>query len=114
MVMSLTGSTFATAAGTQGPLRFHEPDVIATEAEDGSVLLTCARRLEAVPDSVLAWLEQWTASRPDQVLLAERDRDGAWRRVTYAQAWSMVRSLGAALLRLGAHRTRPVAILSEN
>src|SRR6516162_3392788 len=113
MVMSLTGSTVTSEAGTQGPLRFHEPDMLATEGEDGSILLTCARPLEPLPASLLTWLQNWTAARPDHVVLAGRCGDGQWRRVTYSQAWSMVRSLGASLLRLGASLSRPVAILSE-
>src|SRR5262245_57609104 len=113
MVSSSRGSALHGRA-VRGGLRFHHPDVLATRAADGSLLLWCARPQEPLPDSLLTWFAHWAAVRPARVMLAQRRPDGRWRRVTYRQAWSAVRSLGRSLLRLGAHEERPVAILSEN
>ena len=113
MVSALTGSIPSRLVAESG-LRFHEPDVLTTRAEDGSVFLRCARALEPRPNSLLAWLQRWAAVHPARAILAERDAHGEWRSITYEQAWSAVRSLGTSLSRLGAHGGRPVAILSEN
>lgn len=59
-------------------------------------------------------LVHWASERPDTVYLAERDENGDWRKLTYAQVLSTVRAIGAALLSHGLGPDRPVLILSEN
>ena len=41
---------------------------------------------------------------PDRLFLAQRDAQGEWRKLSYAQALSDVRQIGAALLRREALR----------
>jgi feruloyl-CoA synthase len=47
-------------------------------------------------------------------LFAERDRLGAWQRITYAAALAAARSIGQGLLDRGLGPTRPLVILSGN
>ncbi len=48
------------------------------------------------------------------MFLAQRARDGSWRKLTYAQALSQVRSIAQALLERQLSAERPIAILSGN
>jgi feruloyl-CoA synthase len=51
---------------------------------------------------------------PDRVFLAQRARDGSWRKVAYRDAWLQVRSIAQALIDRKLSVARPVAILSGN
>ena len=66
------------------------------------------------PAKVSAWLEHWARVTPDNVFLAQREADGAWRTLTYASVLDAVRRIGAALLARNLSAERPVAILSGN
>src|SRR5262249_28270641 len=59
-------------------------------------------------------LQGWALRAPARTFLAERRRDGAWRRVTYAEALQAARAIGQALLERGLGPERPVMILSDN
>lgn len=56
----------------------------------------------------------WVKVCPERVCIARRGPNGEWHRLTYAQVWESVRSIGQALLDRGLSIDRPVAILSEN
>ncbi|HEU4728450.1 MAG TPA: AMP-binding protein [Kofleriaceae bacterium] len=60
------------------------------------------------------WLERWARDRPAQPFLAERDRDGAWTRRSYAEVHAAVWGIATGLLERGARPDRPVMILSDN
>ncbi len=51
---------------------------------------------------------------PDRTYLAERDENGAWRTLTYAETLDRVRRIGTALLGFDLSPDRPIAILSGN
>ena len=72
------------------------------------------RTLEPYPDSLTERLGHWAAVAPDRVFLAQRDRAGAWRTLTYAAAFAAVRAIAAALLNRNLSPERPIAILSGN
>src|SRR5688572_193163 len=59
-------------------------------------------------------LERWAADAPTRTFLAERGADDQWRRVSYADALTRVRSLGQALLDRRLSVERPILILSGN
>ncbi len=59
-------------------------------------------------------LRQWAEKTPDRVYLAERDLNGEWRKLTYAEARRICDSLSQALLDRDLGPDRPVMILSEN
>ncbi len=59
-------------------------------------------------------LEHWARVAPERVFLAQRDADGRWRTLSYAQVLAQVKRIGAALLRRGLSPERPIAIISGN
>jgi len=87
---------------------------------DGSVLLRASDALAAHPQRFTQHLLHWAANRPEHTFLAMREpaapgqTQRPWRKLSYAQALSRVRSLGQALLDLGLSAERPLAVLSGN
>ena len=51
---------------------------------------------------------------PERTFLAQRDAQGNWRKLSYAQVLSDVRRIGAALLRRGLSPDKPIVVLSGN
>src|SRR5215470_2918392 len=96
------------------PIRFADPAVIATDLPGGAVLLESPVPLAPHPRHLGEHLEQAAAEAPERPFLAERDRDGGWRRISYAETLGAARALGQALLGLGASPERPVVLLSDN
>ncbi len=93
---------------------FARPQVTIENRPDGSRVLRSPVAL-GTPDRCIGdWLVRWAAQAPDRVFVAERDGQGGWRRVTYAQALAQVESLAACLLEMGLHAQRPLAVLSDN
>ncbi len=80
---------------------------------DGSMVLRSPSPLGPYPDTLGALLAHWAAEAPERVFLGERAGAG-WRTVSYGEAWSLVRRLGAALLKRGLGSRRPLLILSDN
>lgn len=56
----------------------------------------------------------WAAEAPDRTWMAERDGQGDWRRVSYAQLADLLPRVGTALLDMGLSVDRPLLILSGN
>jgi feruloyl-CoA synthase len=59
-------------------------------------------------------LIHWADKTPDRLFMADRGRDGAWRKFSYAQFLTTVRDIGEALLSRNLSADRPVMILSGN
>ncbi len=95
-------------------IRFAAPDIVRTERPGGGFIL--ASRVPAPPHLRCLGdaLTGWAVATPDRTLFAEREPAGTWRRVTYAGALQIVRSLGQALLDLGLGPRRPLLVLSGN
>jgi len=64
--------------------------------------------------TLTALLDAAAAHAPRRTFLAERDGRGVWRELTYARAAELSFRIGAGLRALGASRSRPLLILSEN
>ena len=94
-------------------IRLAAPAVVA-ERRSGSVYLRSRHALPAYPRSMAERLDHWAVRAPERVFLAQRGPDGAWRRLTYAQARSRARRVAAALLGRGLSTERPLAVLSGN
>jgi feruloyl-CoA synthase len=80
---------------------------------DGSLIVTPRAPLGPYGRSLTERLEHWAREAPSRTLFARRE-GGAWRHLTYAEAWAGVRALGQALLDRGLDAGRPVAVLSGN
>lgn len=57
---------------------------------------------------------RWANRRPNAVLLAQRDTNGEWRKLTYAEAYEQIQRIASALLERGLSAERPLMILSGN
>ena len=96
------------------PVRLGPADVLLDRKADGTIHLRSPHRLEAYPDRLTQRLEHWAGAAPDRVFLAQRAADGSWRRLTYSQVLTQVRSIAQSLLQRRLSAERPIAILSGN
>ena len=77
-----------------GPMRqvsFGRFDVTVERRPDGTIDVRPVQPLAPYPTRLTDRLHHWAALAPDRVFVAERDRHGAWRKVTYAQTLAAVR-----------------------
>ncbi len=95
-------------------VRFWEPQIETEQRADGSVLVRQRGALDAHPDRLTDRLVHYATAAPDRPYLAERDENGAWRTLTYAETLDCVRRIGTALLGFGLSPEQPIAILSGN
>ena len=81
---------------------------------DGTLLLRSPQKLGRYARCITEWLSQWSDRAAERAFLAERNAAGAWRKVSYREAYSSARRIGQALLERKLDARRPVAILSDN
>ncbi|MGE0340397.1 MAG: feruloyl-CoA synthase [Xanthobacteraceae bacterium] len=81
---------------------------------DGTIYVTCREPFGAYPVKITERLEYWAKETADRVFMAERDEQGEWRKVTYAETLDFARSYGEALLQRNLSAERPLVILSGN
>jgi feruloyl-CoA synthase len=96
------------------PVRLGPANVEVERRTDGAILLRSPRALDPYPEKLTERLAHWAQAAPERIFLAQRDRTGAWRSVTYAAAFTNVRAIAAALLARELSPERPIAILSGN
>ncbi len=87
---------------------------VVAEHRAGNVYLRSPDPLPAYPRKLTERLDHWAEHAPERVFLAQRGPDGAWLRLTYAQARSRARRVAQALLERRLSAERPVAVLSGN
>jgi feruloyl-CoA synthase len=95
-------------------LRLGPTDIRVERRADGALLLHSRHELPAYPAKITAKLEYWATCAPERVFLAERDKAGGWRSITYAQALERARRVGAYLLKQNLSAERPLMVLSGN
>jgi len=93
-------------------VRLGPQDVDVERRADGTLVLRSKQPLGPYPDKLTERLDHWAATTPDRVFMAERDAQGGWRTITYAQARAEARAIGAALIARKLSAERPIAILS--
>ena len=81
---------------------------------DGTILLRSPQPLAAHAIKLTERLVHWSRETPAQIFIGQRDTDGSWRSLTYAETYRRVRALGQALLDRRLSQDRPLAILSDN
>ncbi len=104
----------AARAAPLRPVRLGVPTPVLERRADGSMIVRAREPLGPCPANLIEPMRTWAERAPDRVFLAQRDGDGGWRRLTYAQVLDAVQRIGAALLRRGLSPERPIAILSGN
>ncbi|SHI01102.1 feruloyl-CoA synthase [Bradyrhizobium erythrophlei] len=104
-------------AGSGAPLRpisFGDPAVIIDRRDDGTVYLRPKVALGDYPVRLTDRLHHWASVEPHRIFMAERDKSGGWRQITYAQLLTSSRRIASGLLARGLTAERPVVILSGN
>ena len=85
-----------------------------SEREGGIQVLTSNEALAPYPASLTDVLERWAREAPERTALAQRNAQGAWQRLSYAELLTQAKSIGQALLDAGVTVERPLVILSDN
>jgi feruloyl-CoA synthase len=85
-----------------------------TRLDDGSLIVSSPDPLKPYPRSYTERFEYWAATAPDRIFLAQREPDGGWYSISYAQAYATVLRISQALLDRKLSSDRPLAILSGN
>jgi feruloyl-CoA synthase len=93
---------------------FAHPAVKVERRSDGSVILRSPHALQPHARCIGEYLQHWAAKTPTQKFLQERNAQGEWQGVTYAEAHEQVKKIAAWLLTQNLSAERPVAILSDN
>jgi len=96
------------------PVRLGAAQVAIERRDDGAILMRSPLPLPAHPKNLTDRLAHWANAAPDRVFFGQRERAGAWRTLTYAEAFAQVRAIAAALLERDLSPERPIAILSGN
>ncbi len=91
---------------------FASPTVHTRPTPGGGMTLSSPQKLQPYSRCLGELLEHWAQEMPDRTFLAEPLGDG-WRRLSYRDALSSVRSVGQALLDRNLSPERPVAVLSD-
>ncbi|MFA6264446.1 MAG: feruloyl-CoA synthase [Pseudolabrys sp.] len=105
------------AASSSAPLRsvrLGALDAVVDRRPDGTIYIRTAQPLDDYHNTIAEPLEHWAKAAPDRVFLAQRDADGNWRKLTYAEVFDTVKRIAASLLRRGLSAERPIVILSGN
>ena len=95
-------------------IRLAPTEVVLDRKADGTIYVRSKMQLGEYPQRMTDRLDHWAAQKPDETFIAQRTKEGPWRRLTYAQAAKWGRQIGQALLNRGLSTKRPIAILSGN
>jgi len=96
------------------PVQLGRIDPVVEQRAGGVLHIRARQTLADYYDKLSEPLDYWAKVAPDRIFLAQRDAQGEWRKLTYAQVLADVRRIGASLLRRGLSASRPIAILSGN
>jgi feruloyl-CoA synthase len=80
----------------------------------GAFVLRHAEPLQPHVRCIGEWLEHWARTTPDALFIAERDAQGGWRHLSYADTRARVGRIAQALLDMGLPADKPVVVLSDN
>lgn len=82
--------------------------------KDGSIVLKSAVRLKKRPHRMTERLAYWATKTPDTIFIGQKDADGNWQTLTYAETFEKVQNIAQYLLQTAVSVEKPLAILSEN
>jgi feruloyl-CoA synthase len=102
---------------TSAPIRsisLATPSITSTPLTGGGVMLRSNEPLGPYETQLGDMMRHWADARPDGIFLAERNPDGDWRSVTYAEARVQCDAISQSLLDRGLGADKPVMLLSGN
>jgi feruloyl-CoA synthase len=95
-------------------IRLAPTDVVIERKPDGTIYVRSKLELGPYPRRMTDRLDYWAEHTPDRTFIAQRTKEGPWRRLTYAEAAAQARSIGQAIVQRGLSAKQPIAILSGN
>lgn len=95
-------------------IRLAPTDVIVDRKPDGTIYVRSVMELGEYPRRMTDRLDHWARHAPDRTFIAQRTKEGPWRRLTYAEAAEQARRIGQSLAQRPLSDKRPIAILSGN
>ena len=95
-------------------LTFAARELSIERRTDGTLILSSPLELGKCDWRITDFLPIWANSVPDRIFLAQRNANGKWDEITYAEAWSQVQAVGQSLIEMGAKPADKLAILSGN
>src|SRR4030081_266351 len=96
------------------PISFGDPAVTIERRDDGTIYLRPKMALGEYPVRLTDRLHHWARIETNRIFMAERDADGGWRQISYAQLLDITRHVASALLARGLSAEKPIVILSGN
>jgi feruloyl-CoA synthase len=95
-------------------IRLAPTSVIMARKPDGTIYVRSVLELGPYPRRMTDRLDYWAERTPDRTFIAQRTKEGPWRRLSYSQAAEQARRIGQALVQRPLSSKRPIAILSGN
>ncbi|CAG4894023.1 feruloyl-CoA synthase [Paraburkholderia gardini] len=97
------------------PVRFPERRPRVERRADGTLMLSSASPPPDIAQNSFAdFIPGWAGRRGDTPAFRERDKNGAWRSISWHELWHQVQTAAAGLLEMGLGRQRPLVLLSGN
>ena len=116
--LSLQASGDLSSSGVRSPplrpISFGDPKVTVDRRSDGTIYLRPQQALIDYPARLTDSLHHWASVAPDRIFMAERDADGGWRKITYAELLEQSCRIASSLLARDLSAERPLLILSGN
>ena len=88
--------------------------IVKTPTTDRGYHLQSRVKLKKSPHRMTHRLLRWAKETPDKVFLGQKNANGAWQTLTYAETLKKIRAIAHFLLQTDVSTERPIAILSEN
>ena len=96
------------------PVRLRTTGATLERHPDGTLYVRPDEPLGPYPNVLTDRLTYWAKTTPQKICIAQRQSDGEWRTMTYAQVENAIHHIAQALLNRDLTKENPVAILSEN
>ncbi len=96
------------------PAMLAVPAVVKEDLPGGGFVLRSPEPLGEVTRCVGDWLEHWAQATPNALFLAERNAEGEWVKLTYAEVRAQIGAIAQGLLDLGLAENATVVCLSDN
>ena len=96
------------------PVRLGTMEARLEHGPGGIIRVVPLAALGPYPRTLVDRIAEWAERTPDALMVAERDAEGGWRRLSYAEVMARLAPLAQALLDAGLSPERPLLILSGN
>jgi feruloyl-CoA synthase len=90
------------------------PRAVRVPLDDGCFVLRSPEPLKPYARCIGEWIEHWASATPDALAFAERQTDGRWQRLSWAEARERIGRIAQALLDMKLPANAPVVVLSDN